>query len=136
MTTLNIGERYTGASVKRVEDPRILTGRGHYVDDVKVPGMVHAAFLRSPFAHALIGSIDVSAARSAPGVLAVYTGPEIEALVHPGVFGISAMVGSTMPPHTVLTTDKVRLVGDPVALVVAETRHLAEDACELIDVEY
>ena len=69
----NIAERYTGASVKRSEDPRILTGTGRYIDDVRIPGMLHAAFVRSPFGHAVVGKIDASAARAMPGVHAVCT---------------------------------------------------------------
>ena len=131
-----IAERFTGTSVRRKEDPRILTGRGSYIADMELPGMAHASFLRSPFAHARIRSIDVSAARQAPGVIAVYTGADIEPLVQSGPVGITAMMGVPGPPFTMLATDKVRLVGDLVALVVAETRYLAEDACELIDVDY
>ena len=70
-----VAERYTGASIKRSEDPRILTGLGRYVDDIKLPGMLHAAFVRSPLAHANVLSVDVSAARELPGVVAVLTEP-------------------------------------------------------------
>ena len=75
-----VAERYTGASIKRSEDPRILTGAGRYVDDIKLPGMLHAAFVRSPLAHGRVLSVDVSAARALPGVVAVLTGAELEAL--------------------------------------------------------
>ena len=71
-------ERYTGASVKRSEDPRILTGRGRYVDDIKLPGMLHAAFVRSPLAHGRVLAVDVSAARALPGVVAVLTGADLD----------------------------------------------------------
>jgi carbon-monoxide dehydrogenase large subunit len=131
-----IAQRYVGTSVARSEDPRILTGGGTYVDDVKLPGMVYAAFHRSPFPHAKIVSVDASAAREAEGVLLVYTGEELEELITPGPYGIAIMMNQEKPVFTCLATDKVRLVGDPVALVVAETRYLAEDASELIDVEY
>jgi carbon-monoxide dehydrogenase large subunit len=133
----NLAERYTGSSVRRSEDPRILTGTGRYVDDVRIPGVLHAAYLRSPFAHARIVGIDVSAARSVPGVVAVYTGADMESMIVPGP-GIIAMFsgGLPVPAFTLLATDKVRLVGDPVVLVVAESRYIAEDACELIDIEY
>jgi carbon-monoxide dehydrogenase large subunit len=131
-----VAERYTGHSVKRSEDPRILTGRGNYVDDVRLPGMTHAAFLRSPFPHARIVSVDTSAARAVAGVLGVWSGVELEELVGPGGgMGISSMVGAAFE-HSVIATDRARLVGDLVALVVAETRYVAEDACELIEVEY
>ena len=79
-----VAERFTGTSVRRKEDPRILSGRGNYVADVELPGMLHATFLRSPFAHARIRSIDASAARHAPGVIAVYTGDDLAPLVDRG----------------------------------------------------
>ena len=131
-------ERYTGASIKRSEDPRILTGAGRYVDDIKLPGMLHAAFVRSPMAHARVLSVDVSAARALPGVVAVLTGAELEAMTVPGPDALMALMGwaGPTPEFTLLATDKVRLVGDPVAVVVAESRYLAEDGCELVEVEY
>src|SRR5690349_3677273 len=131
-------ERYTGASIKRSEDPRILTGAGRYVDDIKLPGMLHAAFVRSPMAHARVLSVDVSAARALPGVVAVLTGAELEAMTIPGPDALMALMGwaGPTPQFTLLATDKVRLVGDPVAVVVAESRYLAEDGCELVEVEY
>lgn len=125
--------RLVGAKVRRVEDQRILTGRGHYVDDLKLPRMLHAAFLRSPVAHASITHLDVNEAQVAPGVVAVYTGADFQRLSKP----IKAVVdmGPT-PEYYPLVTDRVRFVGDLVAMVVADTRYQAEDACELIDVEY
>jgi aerobic carbon-monoxide dehydrogenase large subunit len=131
-------ERYTGASIKRSEDPRILTGAGRYVDDIKLPGMLHAAFVRSPLAHARVLSVDVSAARALPGVVAVFTGAELEAMTVPGPDALMALMGwaGPMPEFTLLATDKVRFAGDPVAVVVAESRYLAEDGCELAEVEY
>ena len=133
----NIAERFTGASVKRSEDPRILTGAGRYVDDVRLPGMLHAAFVRSPFAHARITSIDVTEARNAPGVIAVLTGEELDAAHCPGPGSAGMFSGNLpMPSFSILATDKVRLVGDPVVLVVAESRYLAEDAGELVEVDY
>ncbi len=83
-----VAERYTGAAVKRVEDPRILSGRGNYVDDIKLPNMAYAAFLRSPIAHARITGIETSEARRAPGVLAVYTGVELELVLTRGRMGL------------------------------------------------
>jgi len=131
-------ERYTGASIKRSEDPRILTGTGRYVDDIKLPGMLHAAFVRSPLAHARVLSVDVSAARALPGVVAVLTGADLEAMTVPGPDTLMALMGwqGPSPEFTLLATDKVRLVGDPVAVVIAESRYLAEDGCELVEVEY
>ncbi len=130
-------ERYTGASIKRSEDPRILTGAGRYVDDIKLPGMLHAAFVRSPMAHARVLSVDVSAARALPGVVAVLTGADLEAMTVPGPDALMALMGwaGPTPEFTLLATDKVRLVGDPVAVVIAESRYLAEDGCELVEVD-
>src|SRR4029077_9591514 len=131
-------ERYTGASIKRSEDPRILTGRGRYVDDLKLPGMLHAAFVRSPLAHGLVLAVDVSAARALPGVVLVLTGADLEAVTLPGQDPLFAMMGGggPAPEYTLLATDKVRFMGDPVAIVIAESRYLAEDGCELVEVEY
>src|SRR5689334_20195023 len=131
-------ERYTGASIKRSEDPRILTGAGRYVDDIKLPGMLHAAFARSPMAHARVLSVDASAALALPGVVAVLTGAELEAMTVPGPDALMALMGwaGPTPEFTLLATDTVRFVGDPVAIVVAESRYLAEDACDAIEVEY
>ena len=131
-------ERYTGASIKRSEDPRILTGAGRYVDDIKLPGMLHAAFVRSPLAHARVLSMEVSAARALPGVVAVLTGAEIEEITVPGPDALMALIGGEgpTPEFTLLATDKVRFAGDPVAIVIAESRYVAEDGCELVEVEY
>jgi len=131
-------ERYTGASIKRSEDPRILTGAGRYVDDIKLPGMLHAAFVRSPLAHARVVSVDVSAARALPGVVAVFTGAELEEITVPGPDALMALIGGDgpTPEFTLLATDKVRFAGDPVAIVIAESRYLAEDGCELVEVDY
>src|SRR6266699_1286631 len=131
-------ERYTGASIKRSEDLRILTGAGRYVDDIRLPGMLHAAFVRSPLAHARVLSVDVSAARALPGVAAALTGAELEAITVPGPDPLVALLGGAgpTPEFTLLATDKVRFAGDPVAIVIAESRYLAEDGCELVEVEY
>jgi len=131
-------ERYTGASIRRSEDPRILTGRGRYVDDLKLPGMLHAAFVRSPLAHARVLAVDVSAAQALPGVAAVLTGADLEAMTVPGPDPLLAMMGGggPMPEYSLLATDKVRFVGDPVAVVIAESRYIAEDGCELVEVDY
>jgi aerobic carbon-monoxide dehydrogenase large subunit len=133
-----VAERYTGASIKRSEDPRILTGAGRYVDDIKLPGMLHAAFVRSPLAHARVLSIDVSAARALAGVVAAFTGAELEAMTVPGPDALMALMGwaGPTPEFTLLATDKVRFVGDPIAIVIAESRYLAEDGCELVEVDY
>src|SRR4249920_569242 len=128
-----------GASVRRKEDYRFLTGSGQYTDDVNPPNHVHAYFLRSPHAHAKLRGIDTASAKAAPGVVAIFTGADLE-----GVNGlpcgwlITGTDGKPMnePPHPVLAQGKVRHVGDQVALVIAETMHQAKDAAELIDVDY
>jgi carbon-monoxide dehydrogenase large subunit len=128
-------QRLVGEAVQRVEDARVLTGRGRYVDDVALPGMVHAAFVRSPYAHARIVSIDAVAARQLPGVLGVFTGSDLRGATEP--FEPALRVpGLSYPCFYALAVDKVRLVGDPVALVVATSRYVAEDGAELVEVEY
>ena len=124
-----------GQSVKRVEDDRLLTGKGRYVADIAPDDVLEAVFLRSPMAHARITSIDVSAAKAAPGVVAVFTGADIEEITHPFP-PFSMMPDLYTPLYYALSKDTVRMVGDPVAIVIAESRHLAEDAIELIDIEY
>jgi CO/xanthine dehydrogenase Mo-binding subunit len=123
--------RWIGKSMKRVEDPRLLTGKGKYIDDIVLPGMAHAALLRSPFAHARIKSIDVSKARELPGVIAVVTGKELAEKTGP-------TVSFSSPPvvQHAIALERVRHVGEAVAAVIAEDRYIAEDALELIDVEY
>jgi carbon-monoxide dehydrogenase large subunit len=130
-----------GASVKRKEDYRFLTGNGQYTDDVVLPHQTYGAFLRSPHAHARLGKIDVEAAARAPGVIAVFTGADLVAENVGGLpcgWLIHSIDGSPMhePPHPVLASGKVRYVGDPVALVIAESAKAAKDAAELIEVEY
>lgn len=127
--------RFVGQSVARVEDKRLLVGKGRYVADVAPDGVLHAAFLRSPHAHANISRIDVSAARRAPGVSAVFTGEDMERLTHP--FPPFMMLPDLYTPlFHALSSDRVRLIGDPVALVLADSRYRAEDALELIEVDY
>ena len=129
-----IGER-----VLRKEDARFLTGTGQYTDDVTLPHQAYATFLRSPHAHATIRGIDTASAAKAPGVLAVYTAADLK-----GVNGlpcgwlITGTDGKPMnePPHPVLASGKVRYVGDPVAVVVAESITQAKDAAEMIEVDY
>lgn len=126
--------KLVGARVRRVEDPRILTGRGTYVDDMRVHGMLHAAFCRSPHAHATVDAIDATAARALPGVVAVITAAELADRVGP--MQPIGPKGHQTPAHSPLASDRVRFVGDPVAIVVATSRAIAEDACELIDASY
>jgi aerobic carbon-monoxide dehydrogenase large subunit len=130
-----VAGRFVGAKVQRVEDPRLLTGAGRYVDDVAVPDLLHAAFARSPHPHALIRGIDVDAARRLPGVVAVFTGTDIAKLTNP-FMGLLPLPGLYNPVHYALATDRVRLVGDPVAMVIATSRYVAEDAVEQVSVDY
>jgi len=128
--------KYMGTAVKRVEDPRFIQGHGKYVANLSLPGMVHVAVKRSPLAHAKITGIDASEAEALAGVIAVYTGQD---LVDGGVGSLPC--GFTpeaclTPPHPPVCVDKVRHVGDAVAVVVADTPHVAEDALDLIDVDY
>ncbi len=130
-----------GASVKRKEDIRFITGKGRYVDDVNRPGQAYAYFLRSPHAHATIDKLDVSRALSAKGVVAVYTGDDIAADKVGGLicgWMIHSKDGSPMKAgaHPALAQGKVRYVGDHVAVVIADTYVQARDAAELIDVHY
>jgi carbon-monoxide dehydrogenase large subunit len=137
-------QRLFGKSIKRREDPRFITGRGTYVDDVKLPGMTYAAFVRSPHAHARIRRIDTSAATKSPGVVAVFTGKDMTGVNSlpcgwdlrkekniPGVIQDLAMV-----PHMPLTSDAARHVGDPVAVVIADSQAAATDAAEKVVVDW
>jgi carbon-monoxide dehydrogenase large subunit len=127
-----------GAAVKRVEDQRFLTGRGNYTDDINRPGQTYAYMLRSPHAHATINSIDTSAASAAPGVVAVYTGADMEVGGLPCGWLIHNEDGSPMhePPHPPLAVGKVRHVGDQVACVIADSLEQAKAAAEMITVDY
>src|SRR5437660_1483810 len=122
--------RGIGHSVERKEDDRFIRGAGNYVDDVKLPGMLHMELLRSPYAHARIRSIDTSRAAALPGVVAVVTG---ELMAQHNLAWMPTLSGDT---QAVLVTDKVRYQGQEVAAVVAETAYIAKDALELIDVDY
>jgi carbon-monoxide dehydrogenase large subunit len=134
-TTERTAARYVGTRVQRVEDARLLTGRGTFVDDVVRPGMLHAAFVRSPFARARIGGIDPSAARALPGVRAVFTAADLNPGVHEQWY-TSAGKSSPDTPRPPLAEGEARFVGDPVALVVAADKYVAEDAADLVDVDY
>ena len=129
--------RIFGSGIRRREDPRLITGQASYTDDIKLAGMVHAAILRSPHGHARINRIDTAAAAASPGVLAVYTGADTEGVLNPmpcaWVIPDSDVKAVAYPP---LAKDVVRYVGDAVAVVVAEDRYQAEDALELINVDY
>jgi carbon-monoxide dehydrogenase large subunit len=130
-----------GQPVRRVEDQRFLTGRGHYIDDLVRPRQAHAFMLRSPHAHARVGAIDTTAAAAAPGVVAVLTGDDLarDGLGPiPCLGGLTNRDGSTpvTPPRPAMVHDRVRHVGDTVAMVVAESLAAARDAAELIEVDY
>src|SRR5438045_1648794 len=123
-----------GQSVPRKEDRRLVEGQGVFVDDIKRHGMGYLHFVRSPYAHAKLGSIDVSAALEIPGVYGTLTGDEV-AILTDAFFQIAAPPGAAVKDYA-LAVGKVRYVGEPVVAVVAETRELARDAAELVEVEY
>jgi carbon-monoxide dehydrogenase large subunit len=134
-----------GTRVVRTEDPRLLTAGGTYVDDLRVPELAQASrvtFVRSPVAHALITGIDASAARGAPGVLAVLTAAELDDLPPPPSGGGGGGGGEAPLPlggpwaEPLLAVDRVRFVGEPVAIVITEDRYQGEDAAELVSVDY
>jgi aerobic carbon-monoxide dehydrogenase large subunit len=127
--------RAVGARVLRREDPRFLTGQGRYVSDVELPGMLHAAFVRSPLAHARVAEIDRARALELPGVVAVLTVHDLDGLARP-LRARKSSPGYYECDTEILARDKVRFTGDQVALVVAESRYLAEDGAEAVEVEY
>jgi aerobic carbon-monoxide dehydrogenase large subunit len=136
-----MGEFAIGQGVPRFEDPRLVQGRGRYIDDVVYPGMAFGVVLRSPHGHAKILSIKTDAAKAAPGVLAVITAADWKKAglgELPGHSGLKLRDGSPMfkPAYPVLAEDRVRWIGDPVAFVVAETAAQAADAAELVEVDY
>jgi 2-furoyl-CoA dehydrogenase large subunit len=122
---------WIGKSMKRKEDLRLLTGRGCFMDDIRLPNMKHAAILRSPYPHAWIRGIDVSQVLQSPGVIGVLTGENVAKMSQPFPVGVSVP-----PKYYSCAVDKVRFVGEPVAVVVADDRYLAEDALDLIEVNY
>ena len=127
---------YIGAPVRRKEDIRLITGSAIFVDDVTVEGLLHAAILRSPHAHARIVAKDTAEARSLPGVAAVYTFEDIADIAKPIPIRMYLLPGLEQYLQYPLARDKVRYVGEPVAVAVAESRYVAEDALEAIDVTY
>jgi len=128
-----VSAKLIGASVDRVEDPRLLTGRGHFVDDAALPRMLHAAFLRSVVPHGRLDAIDTSAAAALPGVVAVLTAADLSAICKP--ISQQGPPGLRTPVFFPLATDRVRFVGDPIAIVVADSRYIAEDACDLVELD-
>src|SRR5947208_17079110 len=130
-----IMSKYVGQRVKRTEDPRLIKGLAHYVDDIGLPGTLHVAFVRSMYAHARITGIDSTGALKVPGVVAVYTGKDIATKVGP-VPCAAALPDLKVPYYRVLATDKALFVGHPIAAVVATDKYAARDAVDLISVDY
>src|SRR6059036_1488161 len=139
-----MGAKYFGAAVRRREDPRFLRGEARYVDDVTLPGMLHAAFLRAPHAHARLARIDTAAAKALAGVAAVFTFDDLARWMKPlPLFGapppgLAAAITFDVrqAPQWALATQRVRHVGEIVAMVVADDRGRAEDAVEAIEVQW
>jgi CO/xanthine dehydrogenase Mo-binding subunit len=137
---MTMATKFFGKRIKRNEDPRLLTGQALFVDDVNLPGMLHAAYYRSPYAHARIKNVDASKAREREGVVAVYTAEDL------GDYWRTGMLNVQPPPiegavfnerlHAVLAKGKVRHVGESIACVVAESRYIAEDAVHDIVVDF
>lgn len=127
--------KWIGKTYQRKQDPRFLTGRGRYTDDVELPGMLYAAILRSPYAHARIKGLNTDAAAKLPGVVTVLSGAQAAKLSHPLPPTIN-LAGMKLNTSYAVAVDKVRYVGEPVAAVAAVDRYVAEDALELIEVEY
>ena len=130
-----------GKSVRRREDFRFITGAGTYTDDINRPGQAYAVFVRSPHAHAAINSIDIAAASAAPGVVAIFTGKDLAADKIGGLicgWMIHSKDGSPMKAgaHPALAVEKVRYVGDSVAIVIADSLNQARDAAELVGIDY
>jgi aerobic carbon-monoxide dehydrogenase large subunit len=120
-----------GTAVRRVEDPELITGRATYVGNLALPGVLHLHFVRSPMAHAELAGIDTAAAAAAPGVVAVFTAADLHLPAHHGLFTVNPQV-----PRPPLATDRVRFVGEAVAVVVAESAAAAADAADLVEVDY
>ena len=125
-----------GARVKRGDDPRLLTGRGRFVDDVTLPRLVHAAFVRSVHAHARLVRVDLDRARRAPGVVGVLSGDAAARLCKPYRGVLLHYKGMKTGAILPLAVDRVRYVGEPIVAIAAESRAAADDAAALIDVEY
>jgi aerobic carbon-monoxide dehydrogenase large subunit len=126
-----------GQPVPRNEDPTLLRGEGRYTDDLSLPGQAYAVIVRSRYAHGVINAIDTEDAQAMPGVLGIYTGPDLTAAgIKPMPLGQAIPTSDSTPMHRpscpVLTSDRVRYVGDPVAIVVAETAAQAKDAAETV----
>src|SRR5919108_1757595 len=132
--------RYFGERIKRNEDPRLLTGQGLYVDDVDLPNMLHVAFVRSPYAHAKINNINVSQALQRQGVVAIYTANDLGDYWKPGPLLVSPPpvkdIVFNQKTQVPLAKDKVKFAGEPIVMVLAESRYIAEDALADVQVDY
>ena len=131
---MTVGERFVGQRVLRHEDPRFLTGRGRYVDDIPMPGVLHVAFARSDVARGEIHSVDTSEAMAMPGVVAVYADGDLDSLLHDH-FTNDEIVLQGDRPFRLFAGDDVRCVGEPIAMIVADSRYRAEDAVDVVVVE-
>jgi len=136
LSVLDRPNSYIGRSVPRPNLARLVQGRGQYVSDMVLPRMGHVAFVRSPHAHARIVGIDASAAKTAPGVIAVVTGPELAKVCTPWVGVLSHLKGLKSAPQHAIALDRACWQGEAVAAVVARTRAAAEDAAEKVEVAY
>src|SRR5947209_134814 len=136
LTTLDRPNSYIGRSVPRPNLARLTQGRGQYVSDVVLPRMTHAAYVRSPHAHARIKHMQTEAAKRAEGVIAVVTGPELTQVMTPWVGVLTHLKGIKSAPQHPLAIERACWRGEAVCAVVARTRAQAEDACELVEVEY
>jgi len=127
---------YIGRSVPRPDAKRLLQGQGQYVDDLQLPRTVHAAFVRSPYAHASISQINTASARDIPGVVAVYTAEDFHEHVTPYVGTLTHLQGLRSPPQTPLAVNTARWQGEPIVMVIAQSRAIAEDAAEQVDIDF
>src|SRR2546427_2325132 len=130
-----IMSKYVGQRVKRTEDPRLIKGLAHYVDDIRLPDTLHVVFVRSMYAHARINGVDASEALKAQGVVAVYTGKDVAEKIGP-VPCAAALPDLKVPDYRVLATDKVLFVGHPIAAIVATDKYAARDAVDLVAIDY
>jgi carbon-monoxide dehydrogenase large subunit len=129
-------KKWVGQALKRKEDPRLIMGRARYVDDINVTGQLWASFVRSPEAHARITNIDTSAAKAQPGIVAVYTGHDLDLEAPLPMAWVPPGIEVKNPPHWAIAKDEVHHVGDPVAVVIGSDRYSVVDAAQLVDVEY
>src|SRR5207244_9837369 len=127
--------RLIGSAVRRVEDPRLVTGAGTYIGDLSPTGMLHAEFVRSQYANARLNSVDTTAAQALPGVVAVFTGADVNDKINP-LPGASHIEGANNPKRTILADGVVRFMGEAIAVVVAESKEIARDAADRVVVDY